>query len=978
MPPLPKFVHDARRRNPSIDLSIPVPTLVADIEASELSDDGVLIPSVTCSLNRRVRFSDAPGVCFAERARREEQNRPKKKIFLVEFCCESDSMLGRDTIRGDAEVLRVTRDMDVTNKTTIDGIMNMIEQKSKHGYLVHLHASTPCTGGSIIQNLNVARGMSPERLQNYTKEAKIMIQNFGALARMASKMGATISVEWPRSCKYWQCGWYCRLQRQCSLKEARFDGCMVGCAPGTGIVAKEHHRHNKAWRIDTNNEDLLRTFSNLLCHAEGRNHDHVPIEGKFTKRSGEYPPLMCTMFHRALRATWQKENTQNAVPCEMIELRGDELAESMLDDASAHSCAVQSLQCQRLCWEATARYWDMDLKEAVDANLVPALALQPVEEHDSQKDSGIEGHREFGTYPCPLGLVTETLTKSDPRYHSAEAKAAFGLERDKLNACGTWDDIPVEKSEATRKFPNATFSRVFTLLGIKGSEGTKDRKFKARSVLQGNQMIDSDGDAVFYSDSSSAPTTMAAIRAVLSYGVMRGRGATQADGTQAFVQPHLPDHVVIFAYIPPELRTQKQHEMAKSMVSPVFRLWRPLYGWACSGKLWAEHLDSKMKLCGWTEVDGWVQTYIKRVGQDTLITTVYVDDFVMAGPNHEQEWDELRKHLILGEVTPVDRVLGVQHHVFHGEATTEIKIEMSDFLKSAIERYNEIPNAPRLKDSASTPWRQHGPEEPNKMTEKGVLGPKAASLLMKILYAARMCRPDLIWTITTLARFITKWTRFHDVQLAHLYSYIQGSIDIGLVVTLPSKIADLDDAKLILYVDADHAGGLNTTKSMSGAFLTLSVGEHHMPLDWFSKLQSSTACSSTEAELIAFNRGIKQCGLGQKMLWEQLLGRTMELIVKEDNASAIRDIETGYSSQLRHVLSKVHRVSLGSLNELLSEGCFAMEYCPTDQQMADGLTKGLAKIKHEAFMRMLGLQAMSQRSGCDHKSDGQTVRKAVH
>eukprot|EP00971_Amphidinium_carterae_P049823 982125-Amphidinium_carterae.1 len=88
-----------------------------------------------------------------------------------------------------------------------------------------------------------------------------------------------------------------------------------------------------------------------------------------------------------------------------------------------------------------------------------------------------------------------------------------------------------------------------------------------------------------------------------------------------------------------------------------------------------------------------------------------------------------------------------------------------------------------------------------------------------MLYAARMCCLDLIRATTTLARFITKWKKFHDLQLAHLYSYIQGTLNTCLNATKPS-MANLDRAKLV-----------GTTKSMSGGFLVLSMDEHTMPLD---------------------------------------------------------------------------------------------------------------------------------------------------
>ena len=41
----------------------------------------------------------------------------------------------------------------------------------------------------------------------------------------------------------------------------------------------------------------------------------------------------------------------------------------------------------------------------------------------------------------------------------------------------------------------------------------------------------------------------------------------------------------------------------------------------------------------------------------------------------------------------------------------------------------------------------------------------AARVSMKVMYAARMARPDLLRTIAYLARYLTKWTEDHDKKL---------------------------------------------------------------------------------------------------------------------------------------------------------------------------------------------------------------------
>ena len=99
--------------------------------------------------------------------------------------------------------------------------------------------------------------------------------------------------------------------------------------------------------------------------------------------------------------------------------------------------------------------------------------------------------------------------------------------------------------------------------------------------------------------------------------------------------------------------------------------------------------------------------------------------------------------------------------------------DMTDFLKPCVEIYRELAGkvGATLK-RADTPFIDENMEPSNLVApgasgntlhlpeaeERGELAGVAARILMKVLYAARMARFDLLRVVSFLAQRITKWT----------------------------------------------------------------------------------------------------------------------------------------------------------------------------------------------------------------------------
>ena len=131
---------------------------------------------------------------------------------------------------------------------------------------------------------------------------------------------------------------------------------------------------------------------------------------------------------------------------------------------------------------------------------------------------------------------------------------------------------------------------------------------------------------------------------------------------------------------------------------------------------------------------------------------------------------------------------------------------MSDFLKSFVDAYCELAkvNVSSL-SKVSTPFIGSKVARPvvNEEEPKGRLQTIAAKVLMKILFAARMARYDLLRATQSLASRVSKWSTECDSALHRLVSYIHCSKDLKMRGFIGDKFSD---CRLWLFADADWAG----------------------------------------------------------------------------------------------------------------------------------------------------------------------------
>ena len=267
--------------------------------------------------------------------------------------------------------------------------------------------------------------------------------------------------------------------------------------------------------------------------------------------------------------------------------------------------------------------------------------------------------------------------------------------------------------------------------------------------------------------------------------------------------------------------------------------------------------------------------------------------------------------------------------------------------------------------------------------KQGELHSIAARIVLTVLYLSRHNRPETFWSTNHLSRDLTKWTRASDKRLMRLMSFLHYTKDCVQFCYVGDHIKD---CFLIQFCDAGFAGDLGDSRSTGGSITYLIGPNTLVPLSWACKKQGAVSHSSTEAEIISLDAGLRCEGLPLLMLWEQIqlvmtgssnqpvqrtmtsngmykldvdfVPRTMpeatnlgRLVILEDNDAVIKMLIRGRTDRLRHV-PRTHRIDLDWLFEIIkNDPGINIKYISTKLQAADIFTKG--SFTSEQFLHLM-------------------------
>jgi len=493
-------------------------------------------------------------------------------------------------------------------------------------------------------------------------------------------------------------------------------------------------------------------------------------------------------------------------------------------------------------------------------------------------------------------------------------KLAVLEEMNALKKNGTWEivNLPREKKTVGCKW-------VFT---VKCRADGSIERYKARLVAKGFTQT----HGIDYQETFAPVAKINSIRVLLSLAVSLNWPLHQLDVKNAFLNGDLEEEV--FMSLPPGFEEHLGD-------GKVCRLRKSLYGLKQSPRAWFERFGKAVKGHGYTQSQADHTMFYKHSKEGKIaILIVYVDDIILTG----DDLDELKrlKNVLANDFEIKD--LGTLKYFLGMEFARSKKgifVSQRKYVLDLLKETGllgckaaETPIEPNLKLQSAKPEDVKNREQFQR-------------LVGRLIYLSHT-RPDIAFAVSMVSQFMHSPGPEHFEAVYRILRYLKGSPGKGLLFEKHGHL------QIEVYTDADWAGSITDRRSTSG-YCTFVGGNL---VTWRSKKQNVVARSSAEAEFRSVAHGICEVLWIKRILDELKVSSPSPIKAYCDNKAAISIAH----NPVLHDRTKHVEVDKHFIKEKIEIGQICMTYIPTDEQIADVLTKGLSKKQFEKLTGKLAME----------------------
>lgn len=434
----------------------------------------------------------------------------------------------------------------------------------------------------------------------------------------------------------------------------------------------------------------------------------------------------------------------------------------------------------------------------------------------------------------------------------------------------------------------------------------EDGRFRARLVARGCQQQTGKLD---YEDIYTSVVQSNTLRLLLAVAASENLEIATFDIKSAFLYGTLKQE--IYMKLPEDFKTGKK----------ICHLKKSLYGLKQAPQQWFTRLTDFLKTENMVPLNT-DQCVFKPLNKNKkLFVAVHVDDGLIIGEDLKQIQNlmtKLNKQFDMTINYNPKNYLGMQI----SQTEDGIFLSQARYAQEVVESF-DMSNSKPVKTPISN-------QEKRENLKTDISGFPYQEAIGKLLYLACKTRPDLSFAVNYASRHINDCTTQDVANIKRTLRYLNATKEDGIFFSKQK------DSILQVFTDSDHAGDRNDSKSTTGYTICFAGA----PIAWVSRKQTGVAQSSTEAEYVAAATCCRETKFVKTVL-EELLSRKFKVDFYVDNQSCIKMIKSGQlTKKCVFIDVKFHYVK-----DEYKKGWFTLNYCPTDQQVADIFTKPLSPEK---------------------------------
>ncbi|CDO77611.1 hypothetical protein BN946_scf184946.g3 [Trametes cinnabarina] len=222
------------------------------------------------------------------------------------------------------------------------------------------------------------------------------------------------------------------------------------------------------------------------------------------------------------------------------------------------------------------------------------------------------------------------------------------------------------------------------------------------------------------------------------------------------------------------------------------------------------------------------------------------------------------------------------------------------------------------------------------------------AMVGSLMYAALGTHPDIAHAVQQLSQYASNPGPAHITAAKRVLRYLKGTRTLGIIYCANATTDSDHPLEPLGYSDADWANDLDDRKSIAGQVFLLGGA----PITWSSRKQRTVAKSSMEAEYMAMSAAASEIAWLRALLTELGFPPSGPTPLYVDNQSAIASANV----QTSHACTKHIDIHYHFIRERIASNEVVVNHCPSEDNLADALTKALPRPRHQALTTCMGMR----------------------